>query len=59
MSSSVGDDDKKLQDVAQSECDLLLSSGFTKPIARLTHKDIPSILECVTLHNTILKVLFE
>ena len=31
--SFVGDDDTQLQDVVQSECDMLLSCGFTKPIA--------------------------
>ena len=40
------DDDNKLQVVAQSQFDMLLACGYTKPIVHLTHKDIPG-----TPHN--------
>ena len=33
--------------------DILESCGFRKPIATLTHNDIPLIVECVALHTTI------
>jgi hypothetical protein len=52
-------DDNQLQDVEQSQFDMLLACGYTKPIVYLTHKDIPGIIECVTLHTTILKVFFR
>ena len=51
----MGDDDSKLQDVAKSQLDMLLACGYTKPIM---HRDVPGIIECVTLHATILKVFF-
>ena len=54
----MGDDDSKLQDVAKSQLDMLLACGYTKLIIRLTHRDVPGIIECVTLHATILKVFF-
>ena len=50
------EDSTQLQDVAQSESEMLLSCGFTKPFATLSLKDIPSIIESITLHTTILKV---
>jgi hypothetical protein len=53
------EDSTQLQDVAQNESEMLLSCGFTKPFATLTLKDIPSIIESVTLHTTILKVKAE
>ena len=55
--TSVADDDNKLRESAQTECDVLLSCGYTKPIALLKRQDIPSIIECVTLHKAILQVL--
>lgn len=54
--TSVGDDDDQLRTVAQSQFEMLLGCGYTKPIAQLTHKDIPGIVECVTLHSTIVMV---
>ena len=41
----MGDDDSKLQDVARSQLDMLLACGYTKPIIRLTHKDVPGIID--------------
>ena len=54
--TSVGDDDNQLCSVAGCHLEMLLACGYTKPTATLTHKDIPGIIECVTLHTTILKV---
>ena len=39
--------------------DMLLSCGFTKPIAKLTLRDVPQLVECVALHTTILSVKAE
>ena len=33
--------------------DLLKSCGFRKPIATLTHKDVPLLIESVVMHVTL------
>ena len=41
------------------ECDLLVSCGFTKPLATLTKRDVPRLMEAVSLHTTVLVVKGE
>lgn len=38
---------------------MLLSCGFNRPIARLELCDVPQLVECVTLHSTLLIVKAE
>ena len=38
---------------------MMLACGFTKPIATLGHRDVPSLIECVTLHTTIFQIKAE
>lgn len=38
--TSAGADDVTLREVALNACDILLSCGFTKPIATLKHQDV-------------------
>ena len=38
---------------------MLVSCGFTRPIAKLTHRDVSQLIECVSLHSTILIVKAE
>ncbi|CAI8034740.1 G2/M phase-specific E3 ubiquitin-protein ligase [Geodia barretti] len=52
-------DDNALQEIASNVCDVLISCGYTKPIALLKHEDIPTVIECVSLHSAILKVKAE
>ena len=40
-------------------CDMLITCGFTKPVATLTYCDVPSLIESVALHTTILAVKAE
>lgn len=41
------------------ESDLLISCGITKPLATLTHRDIPQLIEAIALHSTVLAVKAE
>lgn len=40
-------------------CEVLISCGFNKPIPLLTPRDVPQLIECVSLHSTILVVKAE
>jgi len=40
-------------------CDLLVTCGYTRPIPQLSYRDVPHLIECVTLHSTILVVKAE
>lgn len=40
-------------------CDNLLACGFNRPPATLTLRDVPQLIECVTLHSTLLIVKAE
>lgn len=39
--------------------DLLIDSGYTKPIVNVELKDIPHIVHCVALHKVVLQSLAE
>jgi len=41
------------------ECDLLIGCGITTPLATLSHRDIPEIIEAVALHTTVLSIKAE
>lgn len=42
------------------ECgELLLACGFNRPISTLFLRDIPQLIECVSLHSTLLIVKAE
>ena len=32
-------------------CELILESGFTKPLTRVNVEDIPNVVQTVTLHS--------
>ena len=40
-------------------CDILMSCGFNRPTAKLDLCDVPQLIECVTLHSTLLIVKAE
>jgi hypothetical protein len=39
--------------------DILSSCGFNRPTAKLELRDVPQLIECVTLHSTLLIVKAE
>ncbi len=48
-----------LRDTAMEACEVLVSCGFNRPIPLLTHRDVPQLIECVSLHSTILVIKAE
>lgn len=51
--------DDQLQSLLGSNVDLLLQSGYTKPLTRVTLKDKPNVVQTLSLHEVLLKSLGE
>ncbi len=52
-------EDGDVRRIAGEACDVLLDCGVTKPLAQLTVRDVPHLVQSTALHSTILKVKAE
>ena len=50
---------KELHTLLLKNCDIMLDSGYTKPLVRTCLQDIPNVVQTVTLHRVILRSLAE
>lgn len=48
-----------VREAAMGALDMFIACGFTLPIPTMTLRDVPLLIECVTLHATILIVKAE
>lgn len=52
-------DVEKLRSLLFKDCEVILETGFTKPLAIVQIDDIPNIVQTATLHRVILRSLAE
>ena len=50
---------ERLHSLLLDNCELILESGFTKPLMCVNVEDIPNVVQTVTLHRVILRSLAE
>ena len=52
-------DVEKLKSHLLKYCEVILDSGYTKPLIQASLEDVPNIVQTITLHRVILRLLAE